>query len=243
MSLRPSYSHQPSSWPAIGRALLAGVTAAAVVEVGVVVLGLFVVGRRGGGPIQGWDHTVWSWFLHHRGGLIGVSKVVAVVFDAVALGPIALGLTLVLLALGQRMRALAPLVAYLGGEFFVFFTRVFVHRPRPISANYPAPFAIPGVHETSFSYPSGHSTAGSAVLISLGVLAIVTWRTWMPWLVAGLLALAGLGVACTRLILGVHWFSDVAFGAAAGLAWGILTVLILRDVPWPFAGGIRRRRA
>jgi membrane-associated phospholipid phosphatase len=242
MSLRPSYYRPKSAWPAIGSALLAGITAAVVIEVVVVVLGVFVVGRHGGGPIHGWDHTVWRWFLHHRGGLVGVSKAVAVIFDAAVLGPIAVALTLILLALRQHMRAFAPLVAYLGGEFFVYFTRIFVHRPRPITANFPAPGAIPGVHETSFSYPSGHSTAGSAVLVSLGVLAIVTWRTWVPWLVAVVLGVAGLGVACTRLILAVHWFSDVAFGAAAGLAWGILTVLILRDVPWPHVGGIRRRR-
>jgi membrane-associated phospholipid phosphatase len=242
MSLTPTYYRPKSPWPAIGRAVLAGVTAALVIEVGLVVLGLFVVGHRGGGPIQGWDTTVWRWFLHHRGGLVGVSKVVAVVFDATGLGPIAVGLSLILLALLRHLRAVAPLVAYLGGEFFVYFTRLFVHRPRPITANYPAPGAVPGVHETSFSYPSGHATAGTAVLVSLGVLAIVTWRTWMPWLLAGLLALGGLGVATTRLVLGVHWFSDVAFGAAAGLAWGILTVLILRDVPWPHGPLPRRRR-
>ncbi len=42
------------------------------------VLGLAVVGHHGGGPIQGWDNQVQAWDLHHRTGLVGASKVVAV---------------------------------------------------------------------------------------------------------------------------------------------------------------------
>lgn len=228
----PRYrSHSP--WPRVVRALGIGLAGAVVLEAVTVVLGVAVVGRHGGGPIQGWDNTVGHWWLSHRAHLVRVSKVVAVAFDAPLLAVISVALTAILLALRQGMRALIPVVAYLGGEFFVYFTRIFVHRPRPITAKFPAPGAVPGVHETSYSFPSGHATAGSAVLLSLGLLAVITWRTWWPWLLAVLLTLAALGVACTRLILGVHWFSDVAFGLSVGLCWGVVVALALKEVPWP----------
>lgn len=219
-----------------------GVAGAAVLEIVALILGIFVIGRHGGGPIQGWDNTVGSWWLHHRGPFIGASKVIAWIFDAAELGPIAGILTLVLLGLGLRMRALTPLVAYLGGEFFVFFTRIFVMRPRPPTANYPAPGAIPGIHQTSFSYPSGHSTAGGAVLISLAILTVLAARGSWRWLLAGILAVATLVPPTSRLVLGVHWFSDVAFGLVLGLCWGVLVALTLRDVAWPFSFDLPGRK-
>ena len=194
------------------------------------VVGLSVVGRHGGGPIQGWDATVGQWFLHHRAHLVTPSKVIAVVGDAPLLGAITVVVTIGLLVARQRVRAFIPLVAYLGGEFLVYAIREVIHRNRPPTANFPALHAIPGVHETSYSFPSGHATAATAVLFGLAGLAAVTWRTWWPWLVASLLTVA---VAGSRLVLGVHWFSDVAVGLVLGVCWGVLVSWVLRAVPWP----------
>src|ERR1035437_384313 len=60
--------------------VLTGV-AVAIFMVGIVV-GFVIIGRHGGGPIQGWDDSVGRWHLHHRGSLVGISKVVATYFDA-----------------------------------------------------------------------------------------------------------------------------------------------------------------
>jgi undecaprenyl-diphosphatase len=214
------------------RAMLIGIAGIVVLEVVALVLGLVLVGRHGGGPIQDWDNTVGRWWLHHRIHLVTVSKVIAFLGDAPALAAISVVLTAILVALRQRVRALTPLVAYLGGEFMVYVTRAVIHRPRPRTANFPAPNAIRGVHETSYSYPSGHATAAVAVIISLAALAAITWRTWWPWVVGAVLALA---VAGSRLVLGVHWFSDVTFGMLVGAAWGILVAYALRNVEWPLA--------
>ncbi|MGH9046037.1 MAG: phosphatase PAP2 family protein [Acidimicrobiales bacterium] len=230
-----------SPYGSLGRALVAGIVAFVALEIVALVLGLAVVGRHGGGPIQGWDDTVEQWWISHRAHLVGVSKVIAVLGDAPALGAISAVLTLGLLALRQRMRAFIPIIAYFGGEALVFITRQVIARPRPPTANYPAPHAIIGVHETSYSYPSGHATAAVAVLISLAVLAMVTWRAWGR-VVAGVLVLVAFAVACSRLVLGVHWFSDIAFGMLLGITWGIVVALALRSVPWPFprGGGVHR---
>ena len=222
-----------SSWPAIVRAVVAIALTWVVLEVLALVLGLAVVGRHGGGPIQSWDNTVEQWSIGHRSHLVSISKVIAVVGDAPALGAICVGLSLMLLLLRQRMRAFIPLVAYFGGEAIVFITREVIKRHRPPTANYPAPHAIPGVHETSYSYPSGHATAAVAVLVSLAVLAVITWPKVWGWVLAVILGLAAVLVAWSRLVVGVHWFSDVAFGMAFGVPWGVAVALTLRSVPWP----------
>jgi undecaprenyl-diphosphatase len=81
----------------------------------------------------------------------------------------------------------------------------------------------PLVAASGMSFPSGHSS-GAATLA--GVLLVVLWpilaRRWRRWLAAGLI-LAALCVAWTRIVLGVHYLSDVvgglALGAAVVLVW------------------------
>lgn len=232
------------TWPsAFLRAFLLCVAVWIVLEVLALVLGLAVVGRHGGGPIKNWDDTVEQWSIAHRGPLIGVSEVIAFAGDAPFLAVISVLVTVLLLFLGQRMRAFVPVVAYLGGEAIVFVTRQVVRRPRPPTAVFPAPHAVPGVHETSYSYPSGHATAAVAVIVSLAALAVMAWPVVWSRVGAIVLVLGALFVAWTRLVLGVHWFSDVAFGILFGIAWGITVAVVFRDLPWPFTRSGRPRHS
>jgi membrane-associated phospholipid phosphatase len=197
--------------------------------VAALVLGLFVVGRRGGGPIQGWDDNVQEWGVHHRLGLVGASKVVAFVGDAPVLGIVVVLFTVVLLLVTRSIRSFIPLVAYAGGEALVFVVRVVVHRPRPPTADFPAPGAVPGVHETSYAFPSGHSVAMTAVLFAvLGSVALARRWIW-PWIIA---SVASLFVIDTRLVLSVHWFSDAVFGLIIGAAWGTAVALVFEGLSW-----------
>jgi undecaprenyl-diphosphatase len=197
------------------------VTGVALLVVGLLV-GLVLVGRHGTGPARGLDRHVWSWSVAHRY-LIGPAKVIATWLDAAPLGGICVLLTVALVLWLRSVLGLVPIVAYLGGEGLVFLVRVAVHRPRPPSAIYPGPHALAGVHETSWSFPSGHATAVTAVLFAcLGVLALRrSWR-W-PWPLAALLAAY---VADSRLDLGVHWFTDVLTGYVLGAVWGVVVALV-----------------
>ena len=187
------------------------------------VLGFTLIGRTGAGPLQSSDNTVWRWAIRHRGPFVEVAKVVGTVGDAAALGIICAVLTVAAVLRMRSVLALVPLTAYFGGEFEVFAIRQVIHRPRPPSADFPARDAVRGVHETSYSYPSGHAVAVTAVLFAgLGVLAIAKRWAW-PWLVA---LVFSIGVADTRLILGVHWFSDVTIGLLIGAAWGTTVALV-----------------
>jgi undecaprenyl-diphosphatase len=55
-----------------------------------------------------------------------------------------------------------------------------------------------------------------------------------------------LAVGASRLVLGVHWFSDVAFGLLVGIPWGIAVTILLAQTAWPFkwlSGGSPRTAA
>lgn len=215
--------------PRVARAVAVLIAAAAGVFALGVGLGLGFVGRHGGGLIQGWDNRVERWDVAHRGGMVGVSKVVAFVGDAPKLAVVAVIVSAVLLWTTRSVRALVPVVAYLGGEFEVFVIREVIHRHRPPTADYPAPGAVRGVHETSFSFPSGHAVAVTAILFALAGTVAFAYRWWWPWIVA---LVGSLFVVDTRLVLGVHWFSDVTFGLVLGVAWGITVAAAARRVEW-----------
>lgn len=69
-----------------------------------------------------------------------------------------------------------------------------------------------------FSFPSGHTITAFAVAVSLG--------RFYPELAVGLLFCA-LSVAASRILLGMHFLSDVLAGAAigTGLAWAAAGVM------------------
>lgn len=212
--------------------------AAALFVVGLIA-GLSLVGRTGAGPVAGSDRSGESFTITHRV-LIPVAKVIAVVGDAGLLGVIAVVATLVWFWRERTVRALVPLAAYLGGEGLVFAIRQVVHRHRPPSANFPGPHALSGVHETSWSFPSGHATACTAVLVAaLGCLALARRTVW-PWLLA---LLAAAAIAYSRLDLGVHWPSDVYIGFVLGTAWGVAVAFVATALVHPGMRYDRPRQA
>lgn len=82
-------------------------------------------------------------------------------------------------------------------------------------------------HETSFSFPSGHS---SGAMVTYGMLLYVALRTLPPrWHVPATMGAiaAMLTIACSRIFLQVHFASDVAAGLLSGLAWVTVCVLSL----------------
>jgi undecaprenyl-diphosphatase len=65
-----------------------------------------------------------------------------------------------------------------------------------------------------YSFPSGHSITAFAVAITLGL--------FYPYLLTCLLAVAFL-IAASRIILGMHFLSDVLAGSAIGVALGFVS--------------------
>jgi len=69
-----------------------------------------------------------------------------------------------------------------------------------------------------FSFPSGHSITAFAVAVSLG--------SFYPGLFAGLLFCA-FSVAISRILLGMHFLSDVLAGCALGAALGYMSATLV----------------
>jgi membrane-associated phospholipid phosphatase len=69
------------------------------------------------------------------------------------------------------------------------------------------------------SFPSGHTTAAAATYLAVAlVLGIATSPRTRAALAGAAVAIA-VAVGSTRVLLGVHWFSDVVAGLVIGWSW------------------------
>jgi membrane-associated phospholipid phosphatase len=69
------------------------------------------------------------------------------------------------------------------------------------------------------SFPSGHTSTAAALWAAV---ALVAWRWWGRRSLAPLAGLAvgiAVAVAASRVLLDVHWLTDVVAGLALGWAW------------------------
>ncbi len=81
---------------------------------------------------------------------------------------------------------------------------------------------------SSFSFPSGHSSAAFAFFLVLGVLAGREQPTRMrlTWLL--LASLPAAAIACSRIYLGVHWPSDIIAGAMLAACFCALSLALVQ---------------
>jgi undecaprenyl-diphosphatase len=163
------------------------------------------------GQMPGWVEWLarpFTWV----GGIVGVALLVGIV-----------GLALV--RAGRRSDALLLAVAALGVQVIVVVLKSVYERPRPDAGS---PIDLP--HSTSF--PSGHAATGIAMFGALALIA--AGRARSPAAAAGMLVLGfsiGVGVGVSRIVLNVHFVSDVLAGFCVGLAWLCVCLLARALLP------------
>ena len=72
------------------------------------------------------------------------------------------------------------------------------------------------------SFPSGHAT--SSMIFYLTLALALTARTRWNWVAAASAVVLSLLIGTSRVMLGVHWPSDVVGGWAFGVLWVLLTL-------------------
>jgi membrane-associated phospholipid phosphatase len=115
----------------------------------------------------------------------------------------------------RRLAVLAFMVTVVVGQNLIANTvKELVDRERP-----PVPHLAPS---SGFSFPSGHTAAAAA---TWAAVALVVGRGRPPrvkaWLAAGAAGIT-VAVAASRVLLGVHWLTDVIGGAALGFGWFVV---------------------
>jgi undecaprenyl-diphosphatase len=126
---------------------------------------------------------------------------------------IGLAIGIFLLQRGQRRILAGWVIGLAGGSLLNLALKAMFHRPRP-------QFDVPITLANGWSFPSGHAMGS---LIGYGLLAYIMLRFvrrhWLRMVVlVGMPALVLL-IGFSRLYLGVHYFSDVVGGYAAGAVW------------------------
>jgi undecaprenyl-diphosphatase len=147
------------------------------------------------------------------GGLVGVVLVVGAVL-------------VVLLRAGRPADAVFLAAVTVGVQIVVALLKSHHARPRPDAGS---PIELP----QSSSFPSGHAATGIAVGGALAVVWAERPRTGAAR--AGALALCllvGLAVGASRVVLNVHYVSDVLAGYCVGLAWLCACLLVRELVAW-----------
>ena len=119
-----------------------------------------------------------------------------------------------ILAWGRRWLFLGSwLAAVAGSAVLNQLLKGLFERPRPY-------FKHPLLVETSYSFPSGHAMESFVAYGMLAYFAVLALRSWKARVAAVFgAALLVMLIGFSRMYLGVHYFSDVLAGYAAGGVW------------------------
>ena len=166
-------------------------------------------------PLTQFDVTLLNW-VHARATPAGyaIANAISLLGSPLTLTILALGMGFLFAARRQWILLGGWLAAFAGGGLLNTVLKLVIRRPRP---SYAAAF----LHHASWSFPSGHAMGS---LIGYGMLAYAVTLLWVHRRSAQLsvvlvAALVIVAIGLSRLYLGVHYFSDVVGGYAAGVLW------------------------
>jgi membrane-associated phospholipid phosphatase len=106
------------------------------------------------------------------------------------------------------------IAALIGAGVLDQFLKGAIQRPRPA-------YAVAVLQGHSFSFPSGHALASLVAYGMTAYFVVVLWvkETSSRTTVVYLATILVFAIGVSRLYLGVHYFTDVIAGYAAGAVW------------------------
>ena len=145
---------------------------------------------------------------------VWISNLADIPLVAVLLLVACLGLWLV----NRKFAAAGLVMSTLGSLLFLMLSQLAIHRSQPIEAV---------ISESSFSFPSGHATVALTFYGFIGYLLIRSAMQWhirvkLFFSIGGLVLAIGL----SRMVLGIHYLSDVWAGYLVGTLWLIAGVSV-----------------
>lgn len=179
------------------------------------------------GRIPEFDHTLLEAFRRSAdpGQVIGPRAFSTLMRQLTDLGSASVMLLLSALVAGylllrrQWLHAVQILVATGGGAGLGWVAKHLIQRPRPT--------VVPMLGEVhSWSFPSGHATMSAVVYLTLGILVARYSHTRLQKVyVMSAAILLPLVIGLSRLVMGVHFPTDVLAGWMLGLSWACLVWL------------------
>ena len=161
------------------------------------------------------DRTLLTWMHAHQSPL---ATMLATGLAFMGSPPVIVSIAVIGAILGlldRRVRGAAwtlP-VAVLGAGLLIQGVKLSFHRPRPH-------LFTPLLHETGFSFPSGHSLIAMVVYGLLGAFLMHLFTGKGPRrVVAALTVLLIFAIGVSRVYVGVHYPTDVLAGWTAGVPW------------------------
>jgi len=215
--LGPVHRHMSAADERFGARLGAGLIGTLFAAVGFALLLLLV--RAGWPPLRSLDTGAAQAFRRidaSHPDLVRAAEIISRVFDPNVFRVALTVVALVYLVRGERRHAVWLLVTVFGGAGLGFILKLIVGRARPVL---PDPVsAAPGL-----SFPSGHAL-GASISCCLLLLLGLRFLSRRGRIVAVMAAVAVVVVvALARVVLGVHFVSDVVAGVMLGICWVAVT--------------------
>lgn len=181
-------------------------------------------------PLSGADRSLLDWVVAHRSST-GTAVIATVTY---LFGPVWVAVaTVIVVAVfvvqdANAVRGVTVAVTVAVAGVLCAALKVAVDRPRP-------PFVDQAsTYEVSGSFPSGHVTGTTALVVATALAATVgSERMWCVVSVALALSVS-VFAASTRVYLGLHWFSDVVAAVLLSAAVALVVPLLIPK----FFGGI-----
>ena len=160
------------------------------------------------------DAQVTRWVVTHRGAAIeDLARAVTKLGNPAVVVVLVLVVATLLARSHHRGPATLLVLSTVGTAALTSVIKLVEARPRP-------PIEIHLVVAHGYSFPSGHAAQAIACYGALAVVALDLVHHAVGRIAAALALLAlAFGIGASRVVLGVHWLSDVVAGWAIASAW------------------------